>query len=220
MDSVDVTTFPEAEDAPTRRLTGSRDPSAPPVTAQPAQVMASTSDERCAECGAPMAPDQRYCVECGERRGERRFPAAVDTTSATPFPQGPDHPSRSRMSPSSTLIAGVGTLLLALGVGVLIGRSGTSSSNHGAGSGVQVVTVGSGGSAGAATSATGTTGTGATGSAAGAKSTTAKSASSKAVIKPPKPSSLPPPTVKVGSKGTGKGYKNGHFTGEFFGEEE
>src|SRR5580700_10192895 len=100
MDSVDVTTFPEAEDAPTRRLTGNRDPSGPPA-ARPAQVVASASDERCAECGAPMASDQRYCVECGERRGERRFPAVVDSAGAAPPPGGPPNPRRSRMSPSS-----------------------------------------------------------------------------------------------------------------------
>ena len=219
MDSVDVTTFPEAEDAPTRRLTGNRDPSGPPLT-RPAQVVASASDERCAECGAPMASDQRYCVECGERRGERRFPAVVDSASATPPPGGPPNPRRSRMSPSSTLIAGVGTLLLAMGVGVLIGRSGNSSSNH-AGSGVQVVTVGGAGAgASSATGASGAIGAGTAGAAAAAKASTSKSATSKSLIKPPKPSSLPPPKVKVGSTGTGKGYKNGHFTGEFFGEEE
>lgn len=217
MDSVDVTTFPEAEDAPTRRLTGNHDPSGSPVT-RPAQVVASASEERCAECGAPMASDQRYCVECGERRGEQRFPAVMESPSATPPPRDPTNPRRSRMSPSSTLIAGVGTLLLAMGVGVLIGRSGNSSSTHGAGSGVQVVTVGGAGAG--ASSATGASGIGAAGAAAAAKSSAAKSATSKSAIKPPKPSSLPPAKVKVGSKGTGKGYKNGHFTGEFFGEEE
>jgi hypothetical protein len=221
MDSVDVTTFPETEGAPMRRLTGGRDPDgAEPdgseAAMSPKQVKAS-GDERCAECGAPLASDQRYCVECGERRGERRFPAALQPAptppaSAPPAPAG----QRSRMSSSTTLIAGVGTLLLAMGVGVLIGRSGSSSSGHAAG--VSVVTVGSATGAAAGTT-TGTSGTTAGATAGAAKASTAKASSNKA-IKPPKKSQLPPPTVTVGSKGSGKGYKNGRFTGEFFGTGE
>jgi len=220
MDSVDVTTFPETEGVPTRRLTGNGNPGTAAEIASPTQ-MAPGSDERCAECGAPMASDQRYCVECGERRGERRFPVTLESSAATSSSAAtpPRESRRSRMSPSATLIAGVGTLLLAMGVGVLIGRSGNSSSGHG-GSGVQVVTVGS--AAGTtAPGSTGTAGTAAAAAAAAAKSSNAKAASGgKSAIKPPPKSSLPPPTVKVGSKGSGKGYKNGKFTGEFFGSEE
>jgi hypothetical protein len=219
MDSVDVTTFPDADDTPTARLSVSAgdDPGAQPVPAASPPV-AAAREERCVECGAPMAPDQRYCVECGERRGERRFPAVLAAGDRTPAQASPPHRNRPRMSPSSTLIAGVGTLLLAMGVGVLIGRSGTSSSAHGTGSGVQVVTVGGSGSA---TSAPTTT-TGPTSTTPGsAKSSSSKSAgASKSTAAKTKASKLPPPTVKIGSKGTGKGYKNGHFTGEFFGSEE
>ena len=28
--------------------------------------------ETCRECGAPLAADQRYCLNCGRRRGEPR----------------------------------------------------------------------------------------------------------------------------------------------------
>ncbi len=28
--------------------------------------------EPCEECGAPLAADQRYCLNCGQRRGEPR----------------------------------------------------------------------------------------------------------------------------------------------------
>jgi hypothetical protein len=215
MDSVDVTTFPETEGAPMRRLTGGRDPDGPEAAVSPAQAVPA-GDEHCAECGAPMASDQRYCVECGERRGERRFPTGPQPVAATSVATPPPTEGRrSRMSSSTTLIAGVGTLLLAMGVGVLIGRSGNGPSGHG-GSGVQVVTVSP--TAGASSGTTATTST--TAGEAAAKSSAAKAAASKSTIKAPKKSSLPPPTVKVGSKGTGKGYKNGHFTGEFFGSEE
>jgi hypothetical protein len=124
------------------------------------------------------------------------------------------------MSVNATLIAGVGTLLLALGIGVLIGRSGNSGSSKAPP--VRIVTVAGAGGAGAA--ATGTTsGTGATGgsttsttTSSGASSST-KSSSKAAVKKPAVP--LPKP-VKVGSAGHGPGYQKGHFTGNFFGGEE
>ena len=78
-----------------------------------------------------MAADQRYCLECGQRRGEPRLPfmdavVLMDTVVKGPQ-QGPPRPTRqrrARLSANATLIAGIGTLLLALGIGVLIGRSG------------------------------------------------------------------------------------------------
>src|SRR4051794_28453548 len=38
----------------------------------------------CHECGAPLADDQRYCVECGERRGA--FAPALAAFIASPGP--------------------------------------------------------------------------------------------------------------------------------------
>ena len=62
------------------------------------------------------------------------------------------------MSSGTTLVAGVGVLLLAIGLGVLIGRIGHTNSNQKAAStpAVQVVTV-NGGSGGATTSTPTTT---------------------------------------------------------------
>lgn len=89
--------------------------------------------ERCASCGAPLAGDQRYCLECGERRLQ---PSSVLLSGppVQPPPAGEIAPAP-RLAPQDdpprngavTLIAGVGVLLLAMGVGVLIGRSGGSS---------------------------------------------------------------------------------------------
>ncbi|HWH92870.1 MAG TPA: hypothetical protein VNT03_03330, partial [Baekduia sp.] len=36
----------------------------------------------CGQCGAPLAGDQRYCLECGARRGAPR----VDPLGALGFP--------------------------------------------------------------------------------------------------------------------------------------
>jgi hypothetical protein len=191
--------------------------------------MLSSIHEQCSACGAPMASDQRYCLQCGERNGPARVPAldtARQRTDETPFPRSSHRP---RASVNTALIAGVGTLLLALGVGVLIGRSSNNSTAKAPPP--QVVTVAGGGSAGAAgTGTTGgasTTGTAAqtpgaaaakTSKSSSAASVAAAAAASKAVAK--KAKGPPPKVVTVGSPGKGPGYQKGHFTGNFFGGEE
>jgi hypothetical protein len=187
-------------------------PTAPLSAPQP-----GVSGARCASCGAVLASDQRYCVECGQRLGRARLPFMDDP--ARPFDRPPDAPSaKRRMSVNSTLVAGVGTLLLAMGIGILIGRSSPGSSNKSAGP-VQVLTMPAGGTAGAASA------TEAPSAAAGASTTSTgpptPSKSSKAPAKPAAKPKLPPAkVVTVGSAGKGKGYENGHFTGNFFGKGE
>jgi hypothetical protein len=97
---------------------------------------ATGAGESCAACGAPLADDQRYCLECGERR----FPMSSVLLGGPPSgglsqPQAPPMaPPPNGSTPADgagrggavTVIAGVGVLLLAMGVGVLIGRSGSS----------------------------------------------------------------------------------------------
>jgi len=166
-----------------------------------------------------MAADQRYCVECGLRRGPGRVPFVEGIAQ----PKG-EAPRARRSSPrrprsvDATLIAGVGTLLLALGIGVLIGRSsnGTSSKN----ARVQVVTVAGGGSG----ASTGTTGAAATASSPSGNSSSSatKAAASHAKVsatlaKKKAAAGPPPKVVTIGSRGHGPGYQNGHFTGNFFG---
>ncbi|MFI5008803.1 MAG: hypothetical protein ACHQDY_00845 [Solirubrobacterales bacterium] len=174
--------------------------------------------ERCAMCGATLAADQLYCVECGQRCGPSRLPFTVTDTPAQRAQQAPSSEPRSRRpraSVNATLIAGIGTLLLALGIGVLIGRLGTGSTSTKPA--VQVVTVAGTGGAGAAAGTPGaessTTASGGTGTAKAGAAAAAKSAKSAAKA-PPVP---PVKVVKVGSKGSGPGYQHGHFTGNFFG---
>src|ERR1700746_3812420 len=76
--------------------------------------VAGTSDH-CANCGAPLASDQRYCVNCGERRGKPRFSLAgpqQETVQETSV-HAAKAPRRPRTSSTFNLIAGVATLLLA-----------------------------------------------------------------------------------------------------------
>ncbi len=90
----------------------------------------SPTSDRCASCHAPLAPDQHYCVNCGERRGKARFSFAELTSQSAPeaAPKPPSEPPRhQRMSSGVGLIAGIATLLLAMGVGVLIGHNSSSS---------------------------------------------------------------------------------------------
>ncbi len=197
---------------------------ASPVAPAPASLgAAAAAGDRCAACGSVMAPDQRYCLECGERRGQARFnPRPSSATAVTTTTRvGPRRPPR--LSGSTTLIAGVGTLLLAMGIGVLIGRTG-SSPNIPANSKVQVVQLGGSGSASTASTPSSS---GASSSGGSKKNGKSKSGGKKAkalntnsvsaanatqTVK-----SLPPPTVTVGQSGHGPGYTNGHFTGKFFG---
>ena len=101
-------------------------------------------DESCAACGAPLVEDQRYCLECGERRfpmssvllggmggpqsgGSSRSQSAASPPAAPPGYGSSSADGGGRRGNAVTVIAGVGVLLLAMGVGVLIGRSGASS---------------------------------------------------------------------------------------------
>jgi len=99
-----------------------------------------------------MARDQRYCLECGERRLpvssvlQGGWPGAAGAAAAA-APAPPAGGARGatpsgETPPSATLlvIAGVGVLLLAMGVGVLIGRAGVAKQGSAA---PAVITVGS-----------------------------------------------------------------------------
>jgi hypothetical protein len=102
----------------------------------------------CRTCGAPLAADQRYCLNCGNRRAEARLafldvlaqqvPAAAATETTTTTRRGP-HGLFGRMSTNAAAVAGVACLVLALGVGVLIGGLG---SDDAPASSPQIITVG------------------------------------------------------------------------------
>jgi hypothetical protein len=140
--------------------------------------------------------------------------------ASSPPPQRPQR----RVSPNMALFATIGVLLLAMGVGVLIGRTG----NHtvaSAPAAPQVIEVGNTGEKGAASNE-GTSGNGAIGGSSKKekpKKLKAEANSGKGAeevlhyapgVKPPDPK------VELGDKceeGTA-GCTNGKFEGEFFGE--
>jgi len=211
------------------------------------QLVAGAVGDRCATCGAPMASDQRYCVQCGDRRGKARFTVAsllgqTDATGAGSKGAAP-HPRR-RPPSAAALIAGIATLLLAMGVGVEIGRLGknNTSTERASGPSVQVVTLGGSGGGGAAVANASTPNTNTAAPAAATTSATNTNASNTKTNAAFAPTAtiakkvqveaqstaqkvlgsssvkLAPATVTVGGSCSSDqaGCQNGRFTGKFF----
>ncbi|HEX6666873.1 MAG TPA: hypothetical protein VF081_09795 [Solirubrobacterales bacterium] len=81
--------------------------------------------EPCEECGAPMDPQQRYCVECAARRGNganpaSRYFAALSRKSRRPLtgPKKEKPPASSR----AAAVAFFALLPIAVALGVIVGR--------------------------------------------------------------------------------------------------
>lgn len=100
--------------------------------------------EPCEHCGAPLATDQRYCLECGQRRGGprvdyRHYMVAAsapegESTAQPVAAEGPatgEDPAKGQRDYTPlAAVGGIAVLGLMLLVGVLIGKgndSGTSS---------------------------------------------------------------------------------------------
>ncbi len=90
--------------------------------------------ERCPGCEAPLAADQRYCLTCGVRARTARLaflevlradaPPTLthpSVTAATAPSPAADTTLLARARTNAGLIAGVGVLLLAMLIGVLVG---------------------------------------------------------------------------------------------------
>ena len=103
----------------------------------PDQPSLGRDGEPCAGCGSPLAADQRYCLECGRRRGgprvdyRQRMAAAgserqpAKTSPAAPRSEAPEpeRPVRAeRDFAPLAAVGGIAVLGLMLLVGVLIGR--------------------------------------------------------------------------------------------------
>lgn len=129
----------------------------------------------CRVCGSALAEDQRYCLSCGERRAETRLPFLEILAGQRPEPPQAAAPATrrssarervERFSSNTAAIAGIGCLLLAVGVGVLIGQGSNDTAQSTPPP--QVISVGGAGAA------TGTDAAAADTSAGGSTSTSAK----------------------------------------------
>ncbi len=109
------------------------------------ELVSATVGDRCSNCQQPLASDQRYCVNCGSRRGKARFSFDI-AGGAVRGRQGAGAPQAASLAGlgRATLVAGIATLLLALGVGVLIGHNSNSTTQRAAAA-PQILTVGGAG---------------------------------------------------------------------------
>ncbi|HEY3434026.1 MAG TPA: hypothetical protein VGK41_00095, partial [Solirubrobacterales bacterium] len=87
--------------------------------------------EPCEECGAPMDPQQRYCVNCAARRGNganpaSRYFAVMSKRSRRPL----SAPAPKQGISSRAAAVGFFSLLpLAVALGVMVGRGGSGEDN-------------------------------------------------------------------------------------------
>jgi hypothetical protein len=186
------------------------------VTEVGPSMAAFGGNESCPSCGARMAADQRYCLSCGHRRGDPRLPfmdavvfmesmSAPGAGGAASPPPPPSAPKSSpRMNANAALIAGVATLILAIGVGFLIGRSGhEGSSNAAAQAPIKVIEIGGGG--GSETAAAATTGeAAATGGAKASSKSKGGSKLTKEAAASPKATKKAKENSEVGEHGASK----------------
>lgn len=98
--------------------------------------------EPCGECGAALAADQRYCLNCGQRRGGPRIdygavmaggaPAQPSQQQPVPSANGaapPEEPAkRERDYAPLAAVGGIAILGVMLLIGVLIGKGDSPSS--------------------------------------------------------------------------------------------
>lgn len=85
--------------------------------------------EQCEQCGAAVAREQRYCVECGAHRRYVPDPAVryLRSRSGRPRPVGGGPaPLRRSGPPSLALAVLIAVVPVAVALGVLLGRSSTS----------------------------------------------------------------------------------------------
>jgi hypothetical protein len=92
-----------------------------PTTNSPARY------EPCEECGAPLDPQQRYCVECAARRGNGANPSSRYFATMSKRARRPvARPPAKTGSGSRAAAVGFFALLpIAVAIGVVVGRSGS-----------------------------------------------------------------------------------------------
>jgi hypothetical protein len=85
------------------------------------------SYEPCEECGAPLDPLQRYCVECAARRGNGANPSSQYFAAMSKRARRPLARQAAKPAPASRAAAvGFFALLpIAVAIGVVVGRGGS-----------------------------------------------------------------------------------------------
>jgi len=88
--------------------------------------------EPCEECGAPMDPQQRYCVNCAARRGNGANPSSryfAAMSKRTRRPLGPP-PAKQGVTSRAAAVGFFALLPIAVAIGVAIGNNGSGGSDE------------------------------------------------------------------------------------------
>jgi len=97
------------------------------MTTQLEEALRPQTFEPCEECGAPMDPQQRYCVNCAARRGNGANPSSRYFAAMSKRARPPLVRPAAKQSPTSRAAAvGFFALLpIAVAIGVAIGNNGS-----------------------------------------------------------------------------------------------
>jgi hypothetical protein len=98
---------------------------------EPPAMNAQSPYQPCEECGAPLDPQQRYCVNCAARRGNganpaSRYFAAMSKRARRPTVRPPAKPSTSR----AAAVGFFALLPIAVALGVVVGHSNSSNNDQ------------------------------------------------------------------------------------------
>jgi len=98
------------------------------MTSQLEDVRRPQTYEACEECGAPMDPQQRYCVNCAARRGNGANPSSRYFAMVSKRSRRPLVPPAEAKKDQTSRAAAVGffaLLPIAVALGVMVGHSGS-----------------------------------------------------------------------------------------------
>jgi hypothetical protein len=96
------------------------------ATQQSPSVNGQSQLEPCEECGAPLDPQQRYCLNCAARRGNGANPASRYFASMSQRARRPvaRAPVKEGSGSRAAAVAFFALLPIAVAIGVVVGRSG------------------------------------------------------------------------------------------------
>lgn len=102
------------------------------MSEQKAPISVVHGYEPCEECGAPLDPQQRYCVHCAARRGNganpaSRYFAAMSKKARRPLSRPPQ---KSGPGSRAAAVGFFALLPIAVALGVVVGRSGGGSDDE------------------------------------------------------------------------------------------
>jgi hypothetical protein len=95
-------------------------------------MTAPSQYEPCEECGAPLDPQQRYCVNCAARRGNGANPASRYFATMSRRARRPTAaaPAKGASNSRAAAAAFFALLPIAVAIGVVVGRGGSGSGEN------------------------------------------------------------------------------------------